>query len=530
MRALPELERISDYVHHYATASPKHLALAETGRRVDYESFHEHVEAAAKALLAYGLRRGDRVAMLCPPSIDFYVVYMATASIGGIWLGLNPSHRLEELLYVIKDAKPRILISRIHIRERDYTDELAALMHEDHGVEQLVTLERPVTGLGVGYVDFLRGASRTTSSDHRHAIDDVRGSDTALLVYTSGSTGQPKGAMLTHCGIVRCRWVEADHWQVERPSTVVNLPINHIMGADEIPDYVLVAGGSIHFMEQFDAAATLRLIAAERLNYLLQFPTQFQLMVSVPEFDSLDLTSLECVVWAGAPLSKDLLSRLAGLGTRLANAWGQTETSGEMMFTDSDADFEVLANTVGRVDPRFEVRFVDTDGVQVPAGEAGEIQVRGDMLMHGYFARPEATREAIDVDGWLHTGDIGRQRADGNIELVGRLKDFYKSGGYNIYPREIEIVLEAHPSVAMAAVVGVTDPLYQEVGHGFVETERGAQLDARELSDYCRRQLANYKVPKRFTISHTLPKLSTGKIDKKELAKRALVFVKASSA
>ena len=250
MRALPELERISDYVHHYATASPKHLALAETGRRVDYESFHEHVEAAAKALLAYGLRRGDRVAMLCPPSIDFYVVYMATASIGGIWLGLNPSHRLEELLYVIKDAKPRILISRIHIRERDYTDELAALMHEDHGVEQLVTLERPVTGLGVGYVDFLRGASRTTSSDHRHAIDDVRGSDTALLVYTSGSTGQPKGAMLTHCGIVRCRWVEADHWQVERPSTVVNLPINHIMGADEIPDYVLVAGGSIHFMEQ----------------------------------------------------------------------------------------------------------------------------------------------------------------------------------------------------------------------------------------------------------------------------------------
>jgi acyl-CoA synthetase (AMP-forming)/AMP-acid ligase II len=527
---LPEYERISDYVHHYALETPTHSALVAHGRRIDYESFHAQVERCAKALLAHDVVRGDRVAMLCTPSIEFYVVYMATASIGGIWLGLNPNHRLDELLYVVKDARPRVLISRLTIRHRDYSEELHALMHEDHGVERLVTLEQSLHGLGTSFSDFLSEASRTSQADYRQALRAVRGADTALLVYTSGSTGQPKGAMLTHRGIVRCRCVEAEHWQVERPSTVVNLPINHIMGADEIPDYVLVAGGTIHFMEHFDALATLRLIEAERLTYLMQFPTQFQMMASLPEFDETDLSSLECIVWAGAPLSKDLLSRLRLLGIRLANAWGQTETSGEITFTDSDADFDVLATTVGRIDPRYDVRFVGPDGTVSPAGEAGEIQVRGDVLMHGYFARPEATREAIDVDGWLHTGDIGRQRADGNIELVGRLKEFYKSGGYNIYPREIEIVLEGHPAVAMAAVVGVPDPLYQEVGHGFVEIERGARLDEVELRNFSREHLANYKVPKQFTVSTELPKLSTGKIDKKTLARRARDLLKARDA
>ena len=522
MKPLPELARISDYVRHYAEICPRQLALAQDGRRVDYQSFHELVERCAAALLTQGVGKGDRVAMLCTPSIEFYVVYMATVSIGGIWLGLNPSHRLEELRYVITDAKPRILISRIFIGQRDYTTELRALMHTDYAVQRLVTLEQPLSGLATDFSEFLREAGHTTLSDYQRARAAVCGSDAALLVYTSGSTGQPKGAMLTHTGIVKCRLIEADHWHVERPSTVVNLPINHIAGADEIPDYALVAGGTIHFMEHFDASATLQLIANERLTYLLQFPTQFQLMVSAPMFDSLDLSSLECVVWAGAPLSKDLLSRLTQLDARLANAWGQTETSGEITFTDADAGFEVLTNTVGRVDPRYEVRFVDPDGASVPVGEPGEIQVRGDILMLGYFERPEATRLAIDTEGWLHSGDIGRQREDGNIELVGRLKEFYKSGGYNIYPREIEIVLESHPSVAMAAVVGVPDELYQEVGHGFVETEPGGLLTEREIQDFCRTKLANYKVPKRFTVTAALPKLSTGKIDKKTLQRRAL--------
>ena len=522
MTSWPELERISDYVLYYAEHASARMALAQGERRLTYAEFSQCVQRCARALLASGVGKGDRVAMLCTPSIEFYIVYMATASIGGIWLGLNPKHRLDEYRFVVGDARPKVLISEARIKDRDYTPELTALMQEQVEIERLITLDGGIENLSTGYETFLQEAGDITAQDYQTVIESVSGADPALLVYTSGSTGTSKGTMLTHRGIVCCRLIEAEHWQLEHPSTVVNLPVNHIAGGDEIPDYALVTGGTLYFMEQFDARGTLELIQRERLTYILQFPTQFHLMLSLPDFDAYDLSSLQCVVWAGAPASRDLLARLRHLDARLATAWGQTETSGEVTFTDADADSEVLASTIGRADPRYEVRLVDPQGHPVRVGEPGEILVRADILMAGYFGRPDATREAIDVDGWLHTGDIGRERDDGNLELVGRLKEMYKSGGYNIYPREIEIALESHPAVAMAAVVAVPDPLYQEVGHAFVETEGGALLSEADIERYCRERIANYKVPKRFSLSEDLPKLSTGKIDKKTLQVEAV--------
>ena len=523
----PELERISDYVLHYAKHAPHRLALAQDDRRVTYEQLAQSVRACARALLACGIEKGDRVAMLATPSIEFYVVYMATVSIGGIWLGLNPRHRLGEFRDVLADARPKLLISRVQIGDRRYCAELAGLLEAPTSIERLITLGGVTEGRSTPLESFLGEGESISSERYESACARVAGADCALLIYTSGSTGKPKGAMLSHRGIVRARLIEAEHWDLDRPRTVVNLPINHIAGGDEIPDYCLVCGGTSFFMEQFDARGTLALIQREKLNYILQFPTQFQLMVSVPDYDSFDLSSLELVVWAGAPASRDLLARLRRLDARLATAWGQTETSGEVTFTDTDATFEVLSSTMGRIEPRYESRLVTADGRPAPSGEAGELHVRDEILMLGYFARPEATREAIDGDGWLRTGDVFRLREDGNVELIGRLKEMYKSGGYNVYPREVEIAIESHPAVAMAAVVAVPDPLYQEVGHAFVETEPGMNVDPAEIEAHCRTRIANYKVPKRILVSDDLPKFSTGKLDKKALQASAVEALRA---
>ena len=519
-RPLPELDRISDYVTYYAEHMPRRVALVQGKQCLTYFEFHSAVQTFGRALLAAGIGKGDRVAMLATPCIEFSIVYMATASIGAIWLGLNPKHRLAEFRYLVGDARPSVLVVQVHIDGRDYSDDIGALREEYQDIQHVVSLDDDTLVRSTGFAAFVATGEDISMADYHLAQAQVSRTDPALLVYTSGSTGDPKGAMLTHQGMIVCRLVEAAHWGVDQPRTLVNVPIDHITGADEIPDYCLVAGGTLYFMERFGARATLELVQRERLNFILQFPTQFQLMIALPDFDEFDLSSLECLVWMGAPASRDLLARLHRLDARLVTAWGQTEVSGEVTFTDAGADFEVLANTIGRPDPRFELRLCDSEGRLVPQGEPGEIQVRGEILMAGYYARPEATAEAIDENGWLHTGDVGRERADGNLELVGRLKQMYKSGGYNVYPREIEVVIESHPAVAMAAVVAVPDALYQEVGHAFVETEQGVQLSVEEIADHCRLQLANYKIPKAFDISPDLPKLSTGKIDKKTLQAR----------
>ena len=492
----PQLERISDYVFHYAEHAPDRLALAQDDRRLTYRQLARSVQRCARALLANCIEKGDRVAMLATPSIEFYVVYMATVSIGAIWLGLNPRHRLGEVRDVVDDAAPKLIISRMTIGDRSYLSELASLMCAPTSLQRLIVLDGTPEPGATHFDAFVDEGESVLPADYENARARVTGPDCALLIYTSGSTGKPKGAMLSHRGIVRCRLIEAEHWNLDRPTTVVNLPINHIAGGDEIPDYCLVCGGAAHYMEKFDARATLELIQRERLSYILQFPTQFQLMVSVPDFDDFDLSSLELVVWAGAPASRDLLARLSQLDARLATAWGQTETSGEVTFTDADADFEVLSHTLGKIEPRFESRLVAANGQLSPPGEPGELHVRDAIVMTGYFARPQATREAIDEDGWLHTGDVLRLRPDGNVELVGRLKEMYKSGGYNVYPREIEIAIESHAAVAMAAVVAVPDPLYQEVGHAFVETQPGLALDASELEAYCRTKARQLQDPK----------------------------------
>ena len=238
-------------------------------------------------------------------------------------------------------------------------------------------------------------------------------------------------------------------------------------------------------------------------------------------FDQYDLSSLQMIIWSGATASESLIRKLLSICPRLSNSYGQTESVGSICFAGPTDDIDELANTVGAPVSCYQVRIVDNQGEQVAEGGSGEIQVRGDFIMQGYLNQPEKTAETIDADGWLKTGDLGLLREDGNVTLIGRLKEMFKSSGYNVYPREIEQVIEDYEGIELVAVVSVPDELFGEIGVAYIQIKEGIELTPEQLKSWCKSKMANYKVPKRFVVMDNLPLLPIGKIDKKSLSQLA---------
>jgi len=511
--------RITDYIGRWVQAAPDREAAVLGDIRITYAELERRVDRLARALLAAGVKRGDRVATLCTPHPDFYVTFLASSSIGAMWLGLNPRYTLDELRYVVNDATPSVVFARTKIGDRDYMPDLVALCKGCETIRELVVLPGdPVPAAGVTLDLFEHGAESISDEELARARALVEPGDAAMLVYTSGTTGRPKGAMLPHRGLVKCSEVQSKIWTADPLRILNNFPINHVGCVGDICCYVLVSGGTIVFNEQFDPKEVLKTIEKERISAYGQIPAMFAMTLASDDARKTDFSSVQIIIWSGAAASRELILKLREITPRMSSSYGLTESVGSVTYVHDTEDLEILSDTIGWPHPAYEFRLASPDGTPVPAGEPGEIQVRGDFIMLGYLNRAEATREAIDEQGWLHTGDLAVARPDGAITLIGRLKEMFKSGGYNVYPREIEIALEAHPAVRIAAVIGVPDPLYVEVGHAFVVAD--GVTDA-ELREHCRTRLANYKVPKRFTISADLPLLPIGKVDKRAL--RAMV-------
>jgi acyl-CoA synthetase (AMP-forming)/AMP-acid ligase II len=518
----PVLARISDYVALHAAAHPEREALVLGEARWSYGRLADEVDRCAASLWRAGLRKGDRVALMATPRPECFLTFLAAASLGGIALGLNPKFPLEELRYFIADAEPKLLLGFGRDAEGDHRDVLAQLAREHGCLERTVVLDEAGAAGTLRFAEWLaegQGLAREVLTAARAAVET---SDPCLLVYTSGTTGRPKGAVLPHRALSYCAAVQAERWTAEPLRCLCNLPVNHIGFMGDISSYVLVAGGTNVFLEKFDPAGMLALIERERLTGWGHVPTAFAYVLGLPDLDRRDLSSLQLVIWGGASMPREMIEAVQRLtGARMATSYGSTETGGSVTYTDPGAGLDVLAETVGRPDPRFEVRVADPGGREVGVGVEGEIQVRGDHLMSGYWRRPEATREAIDAEGWLHTGDVALLRPDGNLVLRGRLSEMYKSGGENVYPREVESVLEQHPAVALAAVLGVPDPVYGEVGSAYVLRSPGADPAPEALRAFCLERLVNFKVPKRIEVRDALPMLPIGKVDKRALRREA---------
>ena len=514
--------RISDYVGYYAERTPDTEAMLRDDERVTYRDFHIRVEQLARALLAAGVCKGDRVATLCTPSPDYFVCFLASASVGAIWVGLNPRYQLNELSYVAGDSEPVLLLARSSIDGRDYTPELGELAERHPTIRQVVILDEDTGSVPAGMTGLSAFAAKGEDVPEETlaaARDACGGRDPCMIVYTSGSTGRPKGALLHHEGIVEFSLEQNRVWPVSPLRTLNYFPVNHIGCVVDISTPTLVAGGTLCFLENFTPRRSLELMEQERLTLWASVPSVFQLQYAEETFAETDLSAVQLIVWEGAAMPDDMLSRLLEHGAPLATNYGMTESCGGMTLIPPMRDFSVLSGCVGWPVNGVEVRLANGPDIIEEDGVTGEIQARSIYNMLGYWKRPDATAETLSEDGWLATGDLGQRNPDGTYTIVGRSKEMYKSGGYNVYPREVENVIESHPKVEMAAVIGVSDPVWQEVGVAYVLAN--GDLSTDELQAWCRSNLANYKIPKRFFLEKDLPLLPIGKVDKVSLRQRA---------
>lgn len=522
----PLLTLISDYAAWYADRTPDAPAATQDGHVLTWSELARDVDDLARAMIEAGINKGDRVAMLAPPSPDFLTVFLATAAIGAIWVGLNPRYRHEELAYVVQDCAPSLIIGRRRVAGRDYVKDLEALAAESSADLVLIGEDeldaRAHLPLGA-YV-----AQGATISDEALAERkaSVTTRDPCLIVYTSGSTGKPKGAVLHHEGLILPALEQGETMRGEPLCMLNYLPINHIGCVGDITALVLANGGKLAFLEQFDVETGLNVMASEGVTLWGTVPSVFEMTVAHPAFAQADLSAVRRVFWGGAAMPAPTIKALMPVATCMGTNYGLTESCGPItatgdMTVQNEKDIAFATASVGRPTRHYEVRLRAENGalVQNP-GVDGEIEARGAPLFLGYWNRPDATAEAFTKDGWFRTGDVGAWLDDGRLRITGRLKEMYKSGGYNVYPREIEIALETHPAITEAAVVGVTDPVWGEVGVAFV-IARGA-VDEAELQAHCRHRLANYKIPKRFVIAPDLPRLPVGKVDKMALRRLAL--------
>jgi acyl-CoA synthetase (AMP-forming)/AMP-acid ligase II len=497
--------RIEDYLGYWASVAPDAEAIVDSCGRMNYAQLQDAVGKAARAMGAYGVVDGSCVAVLAPPSIDAFVSFLAANMLGATWLGLNPKYTRTEMEHVVHDARPVLTLACSRIGERDYGEDLQAINASlaTHGATLALFDQRDdVKGLekfgSRGEVDLSQGEARN---------------EVALFVYTSGTTGRPKAARLSHRALVRAAAVRARVWRVTPFRSINNLPINHVGSLGDIACTTLVAGGCQICLERFTPVATLDCLQRERVSYWYQVPTMFQMCLDAAETMDMDWSHLQAAIWSGGRPSHALINRLANVAGCLAVDYSMTESVGAITLSPLTTDIHALEDSAGWPDPGREIRMVDLESRMPASGShVGEVQIRDQWMFDGYREAGQAP-DAFTADGWFRTGDIAVQAENGAWRIVGRSKEMFKSGGYNVYPREVEMVLEAHPSVAAVAVVEASDPLYGEVGVAFV-VAHGSAPAATALDSHCRDHLANYKIPKRFIIVDKLPMLPIGKVDK----------------
>ncbi len=514
---------LADYVLEYAHTVPERIAMSSEYGDITYAELGVRVSRLALALQRSGVRRGDRVAVLTTPRTDGYTVFLALNAIGAIWLGINPVYQYREMHYVVQDASPVALIFLPEFQGRDYTEDAARLMQECESLRACYCLDRKLAA-----IESLDQMMDRRLSPGERLLDVAcrYRNDTAMIVYTSGSTGDPKGCMLPNKAMAYRACTQWQHFRVEDyPRVYCPLPLNHVGGMQMVAGAALFAGGTVNFREKFNPAEVGQVISSSRVNFIVLFPTMYQMICDDPAFLAEDFASLECINFSGGVISRDLLGRLASLGKGyVCTCFGSTETCIGVVFSEPDLDLDTLAISVGRP-IRDDVRVAKENGELCGVGEIGEFQVKPDFAMTGYFNRPEATAAAFCEDGWLKTGDLVEVLPSGDFKFSARVSDMFKSGGYNVYPREVELVLENHPDISSAAVVGVPDNFYGESGHAYIQPERGASLEVEAVKQWCKNGLSNYKVPKVLELVDSMPLLPNGKLDKATLKKRARLAV-----
>jgi len=509
----------------FAAAVRRHAArialVGEDGQVLSYTQLDRLRLDAARALLALGVQPGERVGVWGQNCVEWVIAALAIHCVGAAVVPVNTRMRGSEVAYVLERSDARLLFSAGRFLNQYYPQLLAP--HRPAGLHTIVVLREAAAG-DLDWQGFLargEGIPADAVAEREHA---VRPDSLMDVIFTSGTTGLPKGVMTSHGQNLRtvAEWSRHMGLVPEDRYLVVN-PFFHTFGYKFGWLAGLLAGAMVLPHAVFDAAALMSRVAHERVSVLPGPPTLFISLLNDPRREAADLSSLRATITGAAAVAPALIERIrAELGFKVVlTGYGLTESCGVVSLCGAGDDAETVALTSGKPLPDTEVRCVGVDGKPVPAGEAGEIVVRGYNVMQGYLDDPRATAEAIDAEGWMHTGDIGILDARGYLRITDRLKDMYIAGGFNCYPAEIERIVAGHPAVAQVAVVGVPDERLGEVGKAFVVLRPQTQLDPKEMIAWCREHMANYKVPRFVEVVGSLPTNASGKVLKFELRKAA---------
>jgi fatty-acyl-CoA synthase len=493
-----------------------------THRRWTYNELDVEVDELARGLLELGVEKGDRVGIWSPNCAEWVLLQYATAKVGAILVNVNPSYRSHELRYVVNQSGMRLLVAAVAHKTSDYRAMVEQVRPDCPGL------------LDVAYIgedSWTALVDRGSGVDHQRLRERMAqlGADDAINIqYTSGTTGFPKGATLSHHNILNNAYFvgELVHY-TELDRICLPVPFYHCFGM-VMGNLAATSHGSCMVIPapSFEAAATLQAVQDERCTSLYGVPTMFIAELGLPGFAEYDLSTLRTGIMAGSPCPVEVMKRVVNEMNmaEVAICYGMTETSPVSTMTRSDDDLARRTETVGRTMPHLESKIVDpVTGLTVPRGEAGELCTRGYAVMLGYWQEPDKTAEAIDAARWMHTGDLATMDGEGYLNVVGRIKDVVIRGGENVYPREVEEFLFAHPDVADVSVVGVPDARYGEELMAWVVMKPGAApLTAEAVREFCAGKIAHYKVPRYVHVVEEFPMTVTGKIRKVEMRESAV--------
>jgi fatty-acyl-CoA synthase len=509
-------ETIGESLRRSAARFPDREALIvrHQGIRLTYAQLDEGVDRLARGLIAAGLRTGDRVGIWAPNCAEWVLVQYATARAGVILVNVNPAYRTSELEYALRQSGCRMLIAAPAFKTSDY----AAMVEEVR--PSLPALERVVLLESDGWDALTAGGDVALPAGLSPA-------DPINIQYTSGTTGFPKGATLSHRNILNNGFLVGEGCGYDEHDRVcVPVPFYHCFGMVMGNLGCTTHGATIVVPSpSFEPRAVLEAVQEERCTSLYGVPTMFIAILADPEFARFDLGSLRTGIMAGAPcpveVMREVIERMHM--TEVTICYGMTETSPVSTQTAADDPLDKRVGTVGRVHPHVEVRIADPEsGATVARGEPGELLTRGYSVMLGYWEDPERTAEAIDADGWMHTGDLATIDNEGYVDIVGRSKDMVIRGGENIYPREVEEFLYTHPLIEDVAVIGVPDERYGEELMAWVRVREGAALSEEDVREHCRGRIAHYKVPRHVRFAAEFPMTVTGKVQKFKLREAAV--------
>jgi len=500
--------------------------------RYSYREFLESVNRCARALMAIGLKKGDRIGIWSPNYAEWTILQFASSKVGAILVNINPSYRLNELEYALTQSGCAALVLAEKFKTSDYTQMIRALAPELGrcapgslragrlpDLKSVVRLGgKPAEGMWQ-WDEFLVLADNVQAKELAERQSGLNANDPINIQYTSGTTGRPKGATLSHRNILNNAHFIAELMHFgDQDRLVIPVPLYHCFGM-VIGNLVCVTRGATMILpgDAFEPVAVLQAVESERATALHGVPTMFIAELEHPRFADYDLSSLRTGIMAGSPCPVEVMNAaIARMHLKeIQIAYGMTETSPVSTQTRSDAPVEKRVGTVGQVHPHVEIKIIDpASGATVAHGETGEFCTRGYSVMLGYWNNEEQTRQAIDTDGWMHTGDLAVMDGEGYVRIVGRIKDMIIRGGENVYPREIEEFLYTHPKIMDVQVIGVPDPKYGEEIVAWVMLREGETATGDEIRAFCDGQISHYKIPRYFKFVKEFPMTVTGKVQK----------------